>query len=69
MPLQAGQVLTVEPGCYIRPNDNVPEHFWHIGVRIEDDVLVTEHAPDVLTKTALKSIADIEAHMEQALND
>ena len=34
-------VLTVEPGAYIRPADNVPEAFWNIGVRIEDDVLVT----------------------------
>ena len=34
-------VLTVEPGRYIRPADNVPEAFWNIGVRIEDDVLVT----------------------------
>ena len=30
--------LTVEPGCYVRPADNVPEPFWNIGVRIEDDV-------------------------------
>ena len=43
--LVPGMVLTVEPGTYIRPADNVPEHFWNIGVRIEDDVLVTASRP------------------------
>jgi Xaa-Pro aminopeptidase len=60
--LEAGMTLTVEPGCYIRPADNVPEHFWNIGIRIEDDVLVTDVACDVLTD-APKTIADIEALM------
>ncbi|MGQ0442787.1 MAG: aminopeptidase P N-terminal domain-containing protein [Methylophilaceae bacterium] len=61
--LQAGNVLTVEPGCYVRPADNVPEHFWNIGIRIEDDVLVTEDGNIVLTKAAVKSVAAIEALM------
>lgn len=64
--LQAGNVLTVEPGCYVRPADNVPEHFWNIGIRIEDDVLVTTKSNEVLTKAAIKSVADIEAHMAEA---
>ena len=38
---QDSNVLTIEPGCYIKPNSNVPEEFWGIGIRIEDDVLVT----------------------------
>lgn len=61
--LEAGMTLTVEPGCYIRPADNVPEHFWNIGIRIEDDVLVTDGICEVLTVDAPKSIADIEALM------
>ncbi len=61
--LEAGNTLTVEPGCYVRPADNVPEYFWNIGIRIEDDVLITKTGNEVLTKNAVKAVADIEAHM------
>ena len=61
--LEAGNTLTVEPGCYVRPADNVPKHFWNIGIRIEDDVLITKTGNEVLTKNAVKSIADIESLM------
>ena len=61
--LEAGMVLTVEPGCYIRPADDVPERLWNIGVRIEDDVVVTAGGCDVLTAEAPKQIAEIEAMM------
>ena len=63
--LEAGMMLTVEPGCYIRPAENVPEHFWNIGIRIEDDVLVTANGCDVITKDAPKTVADIESVMAQ----
>jgi Xaa-Pro aminopeptidase len=53
--------LTVEPGCYVRPAENVPAHFWNIGVRIEDDVVVTHAGCEVLTADAPKTIQDIEA--------
>ena len=53
--------LTVEPGAYIRPADNVPEAYWNIGVRIEDDVLVTSDGVDNLTGATPKSVADVEA--------
>jgi Xaa-Pro aminopeptidase len=59
--LAPGMVLTVEPGAYIRPADDVPEAFWNIGVRIEDDVLVTHDGVDNLTATTPKSVADVEA--------
>jgi Xaa-Pro aminopeptidase len=55
--------LTVEPGCYIRPADNVPPEFWNIGIRIEDDVLITENGCDVLTAATPKTVADIEELM------
>ncbi|SCY57820.1 aminopeptidase P Metallo peptidase. MEROPS family M24B [Nitrosospira sp. Nl5] len=63
-PLQPGMTLTVEPGCYVRPADNVPRHFWNIGVRIEDDVLVTEAGCEVLTSAAPKTVAEIEELMQ-----
>ena len=56
-------VLTVEPGCYIRAGDGVPEEFAGIGVRIEDDALVTEYGCDILSAAAPKAVADIEALM------
>lgn len=62
-PLQPGMTLTVEPGLYIRPSDDVPEPLWNIGIRIEDDVLVTADGCEVLTAAARKQIADIEQWM------
>jgi Xaa-Pro aminopeptidase len=61
MRLAPGMVLTVEPGAYIRPGEGVPESFWNIGVRIEDDVLVTAGGRENLTPIAPKSVEDIEA--------
>jgi Xaa-Pro aminopeptidase len=61
MKLVPGMVLTVEPGAYIRPADNVPERFWNIGVRIEDDVLVTADGVENLTAATPKTVADVEA--------
>jgi Xaa-Pro aminopeptidase len=64
--LGAGMALTVEPGCYVRPGEGVPERYWHIGVRIEDDVLVEAAGCRVLTEAAPKHVADIEALMRTA---
>ncbi len=61
--LEPGMVLTVEPGCYIRPGAGVPRHLENIGIRIEDDVLVTMDGNEVLTLAAPRSVADIEAVM------
>ncbi|MBN8475534.1 aminopeptidase P N-terminal domain-containing protein [Sulfuritalea sp.] len=65
-PLAPGMVLTIEPGCYIRPADDVPEAFWNIGVRIEDDAVVTAAGCEIITAAAPKKIADIEALMRDA---
>ncbi len=62
--LKPGMVLTVEPGCYVRPAQDVPEKLWNIGVRIEDDVLVTTKGQEVLTSAAPKKIEDIEKLMQ-----
>ncbi len=60
-PLKEGMTLTVEPGCYIRPGEGVPKAYWNVGVRIEDDVLVTTDGCEVITAETPKSIAAIEA--------
>ena len=65
-PLAPGMVLTIEPGCYIRPADDVPEVFWNIGVRIEDDAVVTAGGSEIITVAAPKKIGDIEALMRDA---
>ncbi|HWD21973.1 MAG TPA: aminopeptidase P N-terminal domain-containing protein [Burkholderiales bacterium] len=64
--LAPGMTLTVEPGLYIRAADDVPERLRNIGVRIEDDVLVTDAGCEVLTAEAPKGIDDIEALMRDA---
>jgi Xaa-Pro aminopeptidase len=61
--LEAGMVLTVEPGCYIRPADDVAERFWNIGVRIEDDAVVTSKGCEIITSDVPKTITEIEALM------
>lgn len=60
-PLAEGMVVTVEPGIYVRPADGVPERFWHIGIRIEDDVVVTNDGYRLLSSAAPKTVAEIEA--------
>ncbi|HVC43173.1 MAG TPA: aminopeptidase P N-terminal domain-containing protein [Candidatus Binataceae bacterium] len=60
--LEPGMVLTVEPGLYIAPNDETaPEEFRGIGIRIEDDVLVTAVGYEVMTAAVPKTVAEIEA--------
>lgn len=63
-PLEPGMVMTVEPGIYVSPfNENVEERWRGIGIRIEDDVLVTEQGCEVLTASVPKAIDEIEALM------
>ncbi|MCA8971372.1 MAG: aminopeptidase P N-terminal domain-containing protein [Planctomycetes bacterium] len=61
MQLAPGMVTTIEPGLYFANNDKkVPKEFRGIGVRIEDDVLVTKNGPDVLTSGVPKEVREIE---------
>ncbi|WP_273383885.1 Xaa-Pro aminopeptidase [Actinobacillus porcinus] len=63
--LEAGMVLTVEPGLYISPKSNVPEQYKGIGVRIEDNILITEYGNKNLTCAVPKEIEDIERLMAE----
>lgn len=62
--LEAGDVITVEPGIYVQPTDRkAPPRFRGMGIRIEDDVLVTEKGPVVLSAAIPRTIDEIEAAM------
>ncbi|MGC9457178.1 MAG: aminopeptidase P N-terminal domain-containing protein [Halothiobacillaceae bacterium] len=60
-PLQPGMVTTVEPGLYIGAEKDIPRKYRNIGIRIEDDVLITAEGPDVLTADVPKTVDEIEA--------
>ncbi|MCC7410646.1 MAG: Xaa-Pro aminopeptidase [Gammaproteobacteria bacterium] len=65
--LEPGMVLTVEPGLYLAAGiKGLPKRYWNIGVRIEDDVLVTADGHEVLSAAAPKTVTDIEAVMAEA---
>lgn len=68
IPLQEGMVFTIEPGCYIRPSDDVPEAFWNIGVRIEDNILINSSGFDNLTQEAPKEINALEEIIKKQIN-
>jgi Xaa-Pro aminopeptidase len=61
--LQAGMTLTIEPGFYVRPADDIPTALHNIGIRIEDDVVITETGCRVMTADAPKTIDAIEQWM------
>ena len=61
--LRPGMVLTIEPGLYIRPAAGVPEQFHHIGVRIEDDAIVTATGCELITRGVPVKADEIEALM------
>ncbi|MEX0837348.1 MAG: aminopeptidase P N-terminal domain-containing protein [Gemmatimonadota bacterium] len=62
-PLEPGTVITVEPGLYIPAADDIDPRWWNIGVRIEDDILVTEDGPVNLSAGAPRSSEEVEALM------
>ena len=64
--LEPGMVLTVEPGLYLSKDADIPEQYKGIGIRIEDNLLITDYGNKNLTSAAPKEIADIEKLMAEA---
>jgi Xaa-Pro aminopeptidase len=64
--LKAGMALTIEPGLYIRAAEDVPERYWNIGIRIEDDAIVTPTGCELLTRDVPVDADEIETLMQQA---
>jgi Xaa-Pro aminopeptidase len=63
--LEPGMCFTVEPGVYIQPAEGVSEEYFNIGVRIEDDILVTQDGCEVMTSLAPKAVKEVEAVMRE----
>jgi Xaa-Pro aminopeptidase len=63
--LQPGMVVTLEPGLYVRPAPGVPERFWNIGIRIEDDAVVTETGCELISRDVPVGVREIEALMRE----
>jgi len=61
--LKPGMVLTIDPGIYVRPAKGVPKEFWNIGIRIEDDALVTAKGCELMTRGVPVKADEIEALM------
>lgn len=63
--LKPGNVITVEPGIYIPEGSDCDKKWWNIGVRIEDDILITDSGYEILSAKAPRTVADIEKTMAQ----
>jgi Xaa-Pro aminopeptidase len=64
--LQPGMAVTLEPGLYVRPAEGVPQQFWNIGIRIEDDAIVTADGCELISRGVPVEIDEIEALMREA---
>lgn len=65
-PLEPGMVVTLEPGIYVRPAPGVPERYWNIGIRIEDDAVVTASGCELISRGVPVAASDIEELMQEA---
>ena len=64
--LKSGMVITVEPGLYVRPADDIDEAFWNIGIRIEDDAVINDSGCELISRGAPVNADEIEALMKNA---
>ena len=62
--LKSGMVITIEPGLYIRPADDIDESFWNIGIRIEDDAVINDSGCELISRGAPVKADEIEALMK-----
>ena len=62
--LRPGMVITIEPGLYVRPAQDVDEQFWNIGIRIEDDAVINDSGCELISRSAPVKADDIEALMK-----
>lgn len=67
--LQPGMVVTIEPGIYVRPDPTVPERYWNIGIRIEDDAVITQQGCELMSRDMPVNIDEIEALMAEAKHE
>ncbi|MEM7255954.1 MAG: Xaa-Pro aminopeptidase [Pseudomonadota bacterium] len=64
--LELGMVLTIEPGLYIPDDKDVPKRYRNTGIRVEDNVIVTDAGPEVITSAVPKTVEEIEALMARS---
>ncbi|ANJ00461.1 Xaa-Pro aminopeptidase [Polynucleobacter wuianus] len=64
--LKSGMVITIEPGLYVRPADDIDEAFWNIGIRIEDDAVINDSGCELISRGAPVKVDEIEALMKNS---